>query len=77
MTGYWPEGVPRTLEYPAVSLTELLVSICRHHGDRVAIEDGEEQLGFTRLLEEASAVANAACASPRTRGRPRGHPPRS
>jgi long-chain acyl-CoA synthetase len=56
---YWPEGVPRTLEYPAVSLTELLVAICRHHGDRVAIEDGEERLGYSRLLEEASAVANA------------------
>jgi long-chain acyl-CoA synthetase len=59
MIGYWPEGVPRTLEYPAVSLSELLVSICRHHGDRVAIEDGEEQLSYPRLLEEASAVANA------------------
>jgi long-chain acyl-CoA synthetase len=44
MIGYWPEGVPRTLEYPPVSLTELLVAICRHHGDRVAIEDGEERI---------------------------------
>jgi long-chain acyl-CoA synthetase len=56
---YWPDGVPRTLEYPAVSLTEFLESICRHHGDRVAIEDGEERLSYTRLLEEASVVANA------------------
>jgi long-chain acyl-CoA synthetase len=59
MIGYWPDGVPRTLEYPVVSLTEFLVSICRHHGDRVAIEDGEERLSYTRLLGEASAVANA------------------
>ncbi len=59
MSGYWPDGVPRTLEYPAVSLTELLVSICRHHCDRVAIEDGEERLSYIRLLGESSAVANA------------------
>lgn len=59
MTTYWPEEIPRTLEYPDVSVGELLVAACRRGGDRVAVQDGELRFTYTELWEEASAAARA------------------
>jgi len=58
-TGYWPEGVPRHLDYPAVSVGELLGGVCRRFAEHVALEDGEERLTFGELLAEAAALAHA------------------
>lgn len=56
---YWPEGVPRHLDYPAVSVGELLAGVCRHFADLVAIEDGDEELTYAALLAQASRLAHA------------------
>ena len=58
-SSYWPQGVPRHLHYPAVSVGELLTGICRHFADLVAIEDGDEQLTYGGLLARASRMAHA------------------
>ena len=56
---YWPEGIPHHLDYPDVGVGELLAAVCRRFADHVAIEDGDEELTFGRLLAEASAFGHA------------------
>ncbi|GAF46496.1 class I adenylate-forming enzyme family protein [Rhodococcus wratislaviensis] len=59
MPTYWPENIPRHLEYPTVGVGQLLAAACHLHGDRLAVEDGDLQLTYSQLWEEASAVAAA------------------
>ncbi|WP_211221037.1 class I adenylate-forming enzyme family protein [Nocardioides insulae] len=58
-TDLWPERVPRNLDYPAVPVGALFAGIARRFADRVAVQDGEEQLTYAELLAEASAFAQA------------------
>jgi len=58
VTTYWPAGLPRHLDYPAVTLGDLNASTARLYGDRVALRDGDETLTFTELHEQACAIAN-------------------
>ncbi|MHA4854461.1 class I adenylate-forming enzyme family protein [Rhodococcus sp. MSC1_016] len=62
MPTYWPENIPRHLEYPTVGVGQLLAAACHLHGDRLAVEDGDLQLTYAQLWEEAAAVAAALAA---------------
>lgn len=56
---YWPDPIPRRLDYPAVSVGELLTAVCRRFADQVVVEDGAEEVTFAQLLAESSALAHA------------------
>lgn len=56
---YWPEGVPRHLNYPAIGIGEFMAAVCRHFDDQVALEDGDIKLTYRELLEQASQFAHA------------------
>lgn len=56
--GYWPQGLPRHLDYPGVTVGDLIASAARRYGDRVALRDGEQTLTFGELHAQACAVAN-------------------
>ncbi|MCQ4129155.1 AMP-binding protein [Rhodococcus erythropolis] len=59
MPTYWPENIPRHLNYPTVGVGQLLAAACHLHGERLAVEDGALRLTYDQLWEEASAVAAA------------------
>lgn len=59
MSSYWPEGLPRSLTYPEVSVGELCSAAARLHGERAAVVDGDETLTFTQLHERACSFAHA------------------
>jgi len=56
---YWPEGLPRSLTYPDVTVGHLSAAAARLYGDRAAVVDGDQTLSFGRLHEEACAFAHA------------------
>ncbi|NMD55924.1 MULTISPECIES: class I adenylate-forming enzyme family protein [Tsukamurella] len=62
MPAYWPENIPRHLEYPTVGVGQLLTAACRLHGDRVAVEDGDLRMTYAQLWDEATSVAAALVA---------------
>jgi long-chain acyl-CoA synthetase len=55
----WPDGLPRTLTYPEVTVGQLCTSAARLYGDRTAVVDGDETVSFTALHERACAFAQA------------------
>ncbi|GAA2430528.1 AMP-binding protein [Actinomadura vinacea] len=59
MNAYWPEGMPASLDYPELTVGELLTSAARLYGDRAAVVDGPERLSFSQLREHASGFAHA------------------
>ncbi|MGY2084130.1 class I adenylate-forming enzyme family protein [Blastococcus sp. SYSU DS0539] len=58
MTGYWPEGLPRQLQYPAVDVGTLHAATAARHPDRIAVVDGDLRLTFRQLHAAACAVAH-------------------
>ncbi|MFI7706786.1 class I adenylate-forming enzyme family protein [Nonomuraea sp. NPDC049480] len=58
MNAYWPEGMPATLDYPELTVGELLTTAARLYGDRTAVVDGPERLTFAELLARAAAFAH-------------------
>ncbi|SEH00991.1 long-chain acyl-CoA synthetase [Nonomuraea solani] len=60
MNAYWPAGMPVSLDYPELTVGELLTTAARLHGDRTAVIDGPERLTFTQLHARAVAFAHAA-----------------
>ena len=54
----WPPGLPRSLEYPSVSVGSVLRAAVRRWGDRTAFVDHDVPLTFTELGARAHAVAN-------------------
>lgn len=57
MTAYWPEGIPRTLDYTHATIADLVEGMAGRYGDRAAVVDGEVTLSYTDLYDEACAVA--------------------
>ncbi|MEV0149898.1 MULTISPECIES: AMP-binding protein [unclassified Nonomuraea] len=58
MSTYWPEGMPTSLDYPELTVGELLTAAADLYGDRTAVVDGDERLTFTELGERAAAFAH-------------------
>lgn len=57
MTHYWPECMPRRLEYVPATVGEVLPAAVAMYGDRVAVADGEETLSYRELANAAASVA--------------------
>ncbi|MCX5144158.1 MULTISPECIES: class I adenylate-forming enzyme family protein [unclassified Streptomyces] len=57
MTTLWPQGLPRTLDYPDGTIADLLAGSAHAYPDRAALVDGEERLTFAELHERALRVA--------------------
>ncbi|KAB2344533.1 long-chain fatty acid--CoA ligase [Actinomadura rudentiformis] len=51
--------MPTSLDYPELTVGELLTAAAGLYGDRTAVVDGEERLTFAQLREHAAAFANA------------------
>ncbi|MGN9842579.1 class I adenylate-forming enzyme family protein [Nonomuraea sp. H19] len=58
MSAYWPEGLPASLDYPELTVGELLTVAAELYGDRTAVVDGAERLTFAQLREHAAAFAH-------------------
>lgn len=56
---YWPEGMPRHLDYPDATVGDLVEGMAVTFGDRAAIVDGEVVLTYRELYDRACAVARA------------------
>src|SRR6266487_206136 len=48
-SGSWPEGVPRSLDYPDIPLAELLRRTARDYGDRAAVTFYGKSLSYREL----------------------------
>lgn len=57
-SGYWPEYLPRSLDYPHVTAADLHASTAALYGDRVALTDADESLTFAELHDQACRIAN-------------------
>ncbi|MGW8889078.1 class I adenylate-forming enzyme family protein [Streptomyces sp. NPDC055749] len=57
MTTTWPHGLPRSLDYPAGTIADLLAGAAHAYPDRAALIDGDVQLTFAELHEQALRVA--------------------
>ena len=57
MTTLWPQGLPRTLDYPDGTVADLLAGAAHAYPDRAALIDGDERLTFAELHERALRVA--------------------
>ncbi|GHG28490.1 class I adenylate-forming enzyme family protein [Streptomyces zaomyceticus] len=57
MTTTWPQGLPRTLDYPTGTIADLLAGSAHAYGDRTALVDGEDRLTYAELYEGALRVA--------------------
>ncbi|MER5179092.1 AMP-binding protein [Streptomyces sp. NPDC002896] len=60
MNTYWPEGMPTSIDYPELTVGELITTAAKLYGDRTAFVDGEEQLTFAQLHAQACAFALGA-----------------
>jgi long-chain acyl-CoA synthetase len=54
----WPQGLPRSLDYPVVPVGSILRAAVRRWGERTAFVDHDVELTFTELGQRAAAVAN-------------------
>lgn len=59
MSTYWPEGMPRSLDYPAVGVGDLAQGMAITYGDQPAVVDGSLTLSYAELYEQSCALANA------------------
>ncbi|MEU2506606.1 AMP-binding protein [Streptomyces sp. NPDC007863] len=57
MTTTWPDGLPRTLDYPTGTIADLLAGSAHAYADRTALIDGEDRLTYAELYERALRVA--------------------
>ena len=57
MTGPWPEGLPRGLDYPDGLIADLLAGSAQRYADRTALIDGEVRLTYAELYDHALRVA--------------------
>jgi long-chain acyl-CoA synthetase len=58
MPHYYPPGMPRSLDYPAAVVPDLLHSAARMYGERTAVVDGEQTTSYVRLLDEAQSIGS-------------------
>lgn len=59
MTLYWPEGIPRHLDYPAATVGDLIAGAAATYHTQTAIVDGDLRLSFGDLYAQACRLANA------------------
>lgn len=64
MTSAWPPGLPRTLDYPDVPVSAILLGSARRYGDRVAFARGDESLTYADLARRAARFAHALGVAP-------------
>ncbi|SEL79198.1 class I adenylate-forming enzyme family protein [Streptacidiphilus jiangxiensis] len=57
MSTAWPKGLPRSLDYPAGTVADLLAGSAHRYSDRIALIDGAEQLTYSELYDRALRVA--------------------
>lgn len=57
MTAYWPEGMPRHLDYTDATIADLVEGMASRYGERAAVVDGGLTLTYTQLYEQACALA--------------------
>lgn len=57
MSTYWPEGMPRHLDYSDATIADLVEGMAALYGDRAAVIDGGLTLTYAELYAEACAVA--------------------
>nr|WP_271210846.1 AMP-binding protein [Rhodococcus wratislaviensis]GLK36431.1 long-chain acyl-CoA synthetase [Rhodococcus wratislaviensis] len=54
-----PDQLPRSLDYPSVTVPAVLAGAARAYGDRLALIHGEEQITYAQLWDTAKAFAFA------------------
>ncbi|WP_433464139.1 class I adenylate-forming enzyme family protein [Spirillospora sp. CA-128828] len=59
MSTYRPEGLPTSLDYPELTVGEIVTAAAELYGDRTAVVDGTERLTFAQLGEQVAAFAHA------------------
>ncbi|MBC6445771.1 class I adenylate-forming enzyme family protein [Actinokineospora xionganensis] len=64
MTSAWPPGLPRTLDYPDVPVSAILLGAARRYGDRPAFARGAETLTFADLARQAARFAGGLAVAP-------------
>ncbi|MEE8414626.1 MAG: long-chain fatty acid--CoA ligase [Dehalococcoidales bacterium] len=55
---FWPEGVPKTLEYPEIPLFGLLSRAAERWPENIAFSSGEERLSYEELDNLTGQLAN-------------------
>ncbi len=55
----WPDGLPRTLEYPQLPMTSLFRGAASTWPNRTALDDGDTTMTYKDLLASASRLAHA------------------
>jgi acyl-CoA synthetase (AMP-forming)/AMP-acid ligase II len=56
---YWPEGIPRRIEYPEIPLNQFLVDSAWRYPDKPAFCSGEDSITFSELDDRTSRLAAA------------------
>ncbi|WP_370181450.1 class I adenylate-forming enzyme family protein [Rhodococcus wratislaviensis] len=59
LTGSWPTGLPRSLDYPECGADAILAGAARSYPNRVALRDGDTTLTFAELHDRALRVAGS------------------
>lgn len=57
MTAYWPEGIPRHLDYTDATIADLVEGMAARYGSRAAVIDGGLTFTYDELYEHASGFA--------------------
>ncbi|MFG2613978.1 AMP-binding protein [Streptomyces anulatus] len=57
MTTTWPQGLPRSLDYPAGTVADLLAGSAHSYPHRAALIDGDVRLTYAEVYERALRVA--------------------
>lgn len=55
----WPAALPRSLDYPDVSVGELLRGASARYGDRIALKHGDSALSYSELWRRSCSFAQA------------------
>ena len=57
---FWPDGVPRHIDYPEIPLLELLSGTAKKYHDNTAFICREDSLTYAKLDMAASKLATCA-----------------
>ena len=57
MTAYWPEGMPRHLDYTDATVPDLVEGMASRYGSRAAVIDGGLTFTYDELYDHACALA--------------------
>lgn len=56
---YWPESIPRHIDYPEIPLSRFLTDTAKKHPEKVAFSHGDQKITFRELDEQTSRLAAA------------------